>query len=94
MFYMIWSGVTKYIRESVVNQQKAIEIQRLGIFCMQHDKPNQKLTKQALDKMEMNNVLVGFDMQQQFLDLFGAGASFVEKGSLISVYDPQRDGPA
>lgn len=45
MFYMVWSGVTKYIRQSVINNLKPIEIPNLGIFSAQFDKPLERLTR-------------------------------------------------
>jgi hypothetical protein len=32
LFYAVWSGVTKYLRNLVQCQQRAVEVQGLGIF--------------------------------------------------------------
>jgi hypothetical protein len=94
MFYMVWSGITKYIRQSVLNNLKPIEVQGLGVLSAQFDKPLERLTRQALERIEMNNLLVQLDLNQKFLDKLGENAAVLEQGSLINVFDPNIEGPA
>ena len=86
---MVWSGVTKYLRQVCQVQMKPIELPGVGIFMPVNQKQETtRLTANALGKMDPKDLDVHLMVSTLFL---GTTSHTVEKNNpLISTFNPNE----